>query len=76
MDKKEKIRAFVRAMLEDRGEDPQVTDEDSLVLSGLLESLAVMEIVVFMEGEFGVDFSEGEFDQNKFDTINSIYSLT
>ena len=76
MDKKEKIYAFIRTMLEERGEEPQVGDNDSLVLSGLLDSLAIMEIVVFMEEEFGMDFSEFEFDQNKFDTINSIYSIT
>ena len=68
----EQIREFVFRLLSDHGYTEQVDDDDSLILSGLLDSLAVVQIVVFLEKRFGIDFSTIYFDQTNFDSISQI----
>jgi acyl carrier protein len=69
---REKLRDFVAELMEEVGERGRVGDEDSLVTSGLLDSLAVIQIVTFIEKEFQVDFSTVFFDQGDFDSIDGI----
>ena len=71
-DLREKLRECVRTLLGERGHGADVQDDKSLVNSGLLDSLAVLQIAVFMEKEFGIDFSVVYFDQNIFDSILSM----
>lgn len=72
MDSRQKIRNHIQTLLAEHGHDEPVEDGDSLILSGLLDSLAVIHIVVFMEKEFSIDFSDAYFDQSYFDTINDM----
>ena len=51
-----------------------IDDRDNLVRSGLIDSLALLEIVAFLETEFGVDFSGG-LDPGRLTTIPSILEL-
>ena len=76
MDKiKERITDYVVDLLREQGCDEVVDDDTSLVLSGLLDSFAVMRLVVFMEKNFGINFAEEYFDQTRFDTIGSMVEL-
>jgi acyl carrier protein len=65
----ELLRARVHEILAEEGFVERPGDDDSLVDSGLIDSLSVVEIAVFMESEFGVDFSVVYFDINHFETI-------
>ena len=69
MDSISKLRKFTYELLAEHGTEKSVTDSESLILSGLIDSLAVMEIVVFMESEFGIDFADLYFNQSNFDSI-------
>jgi acyl carrier protein len=51
-------------------------DQDSLLLSGRLQSIDAVEIVVFLEENFGIDFAQIGFDREQIDTIDLIYALT
>lgn len=75
MSKKENLRAFLQSLMAEYGETAPLGDDDSLVISGLLDSLAILRIVVFLEQEFGLDFADQGFDQNDFDSIGSIMGL-
>ena len=70
-----KVRIFLESLLEEYGESTDFENDDSLVISGLLDSLAILKIVVFLEEEFAIDFSQRGFDQNQFDTLKSILSF-
>jgi len=43
---------------------------------GRLESIDGVEIVVFLESNFGIDFTKIGFDQTLIDSIDSIMALT
>ena len=75
MIEKPAVRALVAALLKRRGESGEIGDDDALVTSGLLDSVDVLEIVSFLEERYGMDFTDGSFQPDDFDTIESIASL-
>jgi acyl carrier protein len=75
MERKAVIREFVRELLARKGDTEPFSDEASLLLSGRLQSVDAVEIAVFLEEEFGVDFAERGFDQEMIDTLDAISAL-
>jgi acyl carrier protein len=75
MDRKSSIRKFLQDLLEDRGDNHELNDGSSLFLSGRLQSLDAVEVVMFLEEKFGVDFAVIGFDQAKIDSVDEINSL-
>ena len=65
------IREFVRNLLITNGDAEPLADQDSLLLSGRLQSIDAVEIVVFLEENFGIDFAELGFDQQQIDQYRS-----
>jgi len=75
MNPAEKIRSFIQDLLTRRRDKRPFDDSSSLILSGRLSSVEAVEIAVFLEENFGVDFAEIGFDQAKIDTVDLILSL-
>ena len=69
------IRSFLEELLNDKGDSSGFTDQQLLVTEGRLTSLDIMTIVVFLEENYGIDFSDWPFDQNEFDSVDSISAL-
>jgi acyl carrier protein len=69
------VRAQIERLLANKGDRESLGDTDSLVLSGRLDSTDVLEIVVFLEGNCGIDFADRPFDQEDFDSIARIVTL-
>lgn len=57
------------------GTSGRVGDDDPLVASGLIDSLAVVEIIAWLESEAGVDFSETGVQPEQLRTVRSILDL-
>ena len=72
---KETLRNFVKNLLAEQGMTSDFSDDASLNLTGILDSISVLQILVFMEQEFGFDFSDQDFDQTDFDSIDSMMEL-
>jgi acyl carrier protein len=72
---KEDIRHLVEKLLAANGDDDPVRDNESLLNSGRLQSIDAVEIVVFLEADFGIDFADIGFDRESIDTIDAIYDL-
>jgi acyl carrier protein len=75
MERKQVIREFLRTLLVTKGDTQPFSDETSLLLSGRLQSVDAVEIAVFLEEKFGVDFAAIGFDQERVDTVDSISAL-
>jgi acyl carrier protein len=52
-----------------------IADEDSLVESGLIDSLAVLEIMLYLETNYGIDFAANGFDPAELSSISEILNL-
>lgn len=76
MDHREEIRKYLKELLLQKGDTQPFADDASLLLSGRLSSLDAVEIVVFLEEKFGVNFGEVGFDQALIDTVDAIDLLT
>ncbi len=75
MDHRDEIRKYLQELLLQKGDKQPFSDDASLLLSGRLASVDAVEIVVFLEEKFGVNFSEVGFDQSLIDSVDAIDSL-
>ena len=75
MDHKPAIREFLRELLARKGDTEPFSDQTSLVLSGRLQSIDAVELAVFLEEKFLVDFADIGFDQETIDTVDAITAL-
>lgn len=75
MDRKVAIRELLHQLLIQRGDQRPFGDSDSLVLSGRLQSVDAIEVVVFLEDQWGIDFAQIGFDQSFIDSVDAIEGL-
>jgi acyl carrier protein len=75
MEKQTKIRAFVRDLLDRRGDNQPLGEQESLIRSGRLDSINLLEIVSFLEQEFNFDVSGVDFDPDLFDSLENLAKL-
>jgi acyl carrier protein len=75
MNAKDEIRQFVQKLLTESGDDQPLADDESLLLSGRLQSIDAVEIVTLLEEKFGIDFAEIGFDRERLDSVDAISTL-
>jgi acyl carrier protein len=75
MDHREEIREYLKELLLQKGDKQPFSDDASLLLSGRLASVDAVEIVVFLEEKFSVNFAEVGFDQELIDSVDAVYTL-
>jgi acyl carrier protein len=66
------IRRYVRDVLAQGVRGTALEDHDSLLDSGILDSLGIVSLLQFVKKEFGVDIPAEEIEPANFDTITSI----
>jgi acyl carrier protein len=58
------------------GEDPnELTDDLPLISGGILDSIATLKLIMFIEETFGVALEAHEADKEHLNTINDIAAL-
>lgn len=58
------------------GEDPnELTDTTPLITGGVLDSIATLKLVLFLEETYGASFQAHEIDAEHMDTIADIERL-
>lgn len=75
MERKILIREFIEGLLARKGDTRPFSDEASLFVSGRLQSVDAIELAVFLEEAFAVDFASTGFDQEMIDTVDAISAL-
>ena len=69
-----KVRTQILASLSERGL-AEIGEHDGLFTTGLLDSLAATEILMALEGEYGIDLADEDFDILEIDTLHGIETL-
>lgn len=68
---KEELRAYiVNHMIKDPRYPLQ--DDEALITGGLVDSFSLVELAVFIEETFGVQFDDPELTAENMDTLNKI----
>jgi acyl carrier protein len=58
------------------GEDPsELTDTTPLITGGVLDSIATLKLVMFIEERYGISLQAHEVDPEHLDTISQIAEL-
>ncbi len=71
----QKLREFLKEALENHGDHKAFSDDESLFLSGRLDSFTMMNLIMYLEEAFSLDFSDFEFDVSLVDSLNGIQAL-
>ena len=74
MDVATRIRDFIKQEILFEDSNASLTDETPL-LEGILDSLALMQLVAFIEEEFGVEIDDAEMTADNFRTVADIGGL-
>ena len=49
-----------------------IPDEESFLGSGILDSTGILELIGYLEGEYGVKFLDGELVADNFDSLSRV----
>ena len=72
---KETVKAFIlKEFLPDASPD-ELTDSTRLITGGILDSLATLQLVTFLEERYGIKIEAYEADVDHLNTISDIASL-
>jgi len=75
MDDRRKVREFVGGLLRHKGDVDGFADGELLVTGGRLQSIDTLDLVVFLEENYKIDFAERGFNQNELDSVDNIVAL-
>lgn len=67
----EEIREFIMATFP-MARKRKITPEESLLETGIIDSLGVLEIVAYLDDQLGVQFEEEDLTQDNFQNVNAI----
>jgi acyl carrier protein len=69
------IRQMFLELLTRNGDLEPFADDDKLFSTGRLQSIDGIEMVVFLEEKFGLDFAPGGFDPESIDGVANVAAL-
>ena len=72
---REELVAFLDTIRRPHTPMNAIEDGDSLVESGLIDSLAVLQILLYLETSYGIDFAASGFDPAALGSISEILDL-
>ena len=72
---KQQLREFIDKALASQADRAGFSDDEALFSSGRLDSFTMMNLVMYLEQNCGIDFAGMEFDIELVDSIDAIESL-
>jgi acyl carrier protein len=71
-DTERKVRQFIEENFLFREDRAAVSDEESLIDAGLIDSTGVLELVAFLEDEFALRLADADIVPENLDSIRAI----
>ena len=71
----EEINAKIRAFLAKYFQNVELQDDQDIFSMGFVNSLFAMQLVLFVEKEFGISVDNEDLDIDNFRTLNTMTSL-
>jgi acyl carrier protein len=68
----ERIRQYVVENYLYMRQDVQLLDDDPLLARGIIDSMGVMELIVFLEEEFGVAVGDADITEDNLGSLTAI----
>lgn len=74
-DIRDRTRTFIRTAYLYMRPDYELNDSDSLLATGIIDSLGILELLEFAEGELGITVEDDEITEDHFGTVDAIVSF-
>ena len=71
----ERLRQFILEEFLDADSAEELGPDTPLISSGILDSVATLKLITFLEEQFGISVEPAEADEENLDTIASIARL-
>lgn len=71
-DLKQSIRTFIETSFLFREGREQLADDESLLGAGLIDSTGILELVSYLESEFGISVQDEEIVPENLDSVSQI----
>jgi acyl carrier protein len=75
MDLRDRIRAYIVENFLFGDEAPLESDEQSLLDSGIIDSVGVMELVAYLEADHGLQIEDEELVPENLDSVANLVSF-
>lgn len=75
METKAKIREFIQKELVNDKAYENLSDSESLIDSGIIDSLGIMKLIGFLEDNLSIQISDEELIPENFATVDAIHTL-
>ena len=75
LDVRSRMRNYIQQRLRLKDDSDPLHDDDLLFSSGRLDSLDAIEIIMCIETDYRINFSDLNFDLTQLDSIDAIASL-
>ncbi|MCA9670757.1 MAG: acyl carrier protein [Myxococcales bacterium] len=69
------IKTYITTELAPDLDASKLANDQSLLTTGVLDSLRIVKLIAFLDDEFGVEVTDDEFDPDNFETIDAIAKL-
>ena len=67
-----RVRSFIQENFLYMHSDFQLGDDDRLLEKGVMDSMSIVEMIAFVESEFGVQAMEDEISEANFGSLSGI----
>ena len=67
-----RVRTFIRDNFMFREDRAELSDSESLIEAGLIDSTGVLELVAFLESQFGIQIADEDIVPANLDSLRSI----
>jgi acyl carrier protein len=67
-----KVRGYILENLMFSSDENELPNDVSLLERGVIDSTGVLEIILFLEGEFGIEVKASEMLPENFDSVNNM----
>jgi acyl carrier protein len=75
MSSEEKIRGFILENYLFTDDQSELNNDDSFLDQGILDSTGILEIIFFIEDEFGIKIKDDEMVPDNLDSVNRIIAF-
>ena len=75
IDVRNAVRTYIEKTFQESTEIADFSDDDSLLDSGVVDSMGVLELVTFLESEFTIEIDDEEVVPENFESVASIVSF-
>jgi acyl carrier protein len=72
---KDKIRSYILENYLFSDDQNELADNDSFLDKGIIDSTGILEVIYFLEGEFGVTVEDDEMIPENLDSVDNLISF-